>query len=212
MTEKPKVQRSRKRVYESVQPDQVEPVTESGGACVSSELQVDDHQKTPHVPVLQAAENEALLNIEPATLSNEDKFQDAMLIVRKWSAWSAGAGLIPLPIVDMAGLMTAQLLMLKKLCNIYDLPFDSQRSKSSLAILLSGVNTVYLAGSSLKFLPFFGLASLIAMPAVNGALTYAVGRVFIQHFASGGTFLDFDHKKVRKFFEEQYREGKLGVR
>ena len=28
----------------------------------------------------------------------------------------------------------------------------------------------------------------------------SVGRVFIQHFASGGTFLDFDPESVRKHF------------
>ena len=50
---------------------------------------------------------------------------------------------------------------------------------------------------------------MAAMPAVNGAFSYAVGRVFIRHFESGGTFLDFDADKVRGYFNEQFREGKL---
>ena len=105
--------------------------------------------------------------------------------------------------------MATQLLMLRKLSGIYNIPFDSQRSKSAIAILASGINSAYLAASSSKLIPFIGAFSMAAMPAVNGALSYAVGRVFIQHFASGGTFLDFNPDKVRGYFEEQYRAGQL---
>jgi len=49
------------------------------------------------------------------------------------------------------------------------------------------------------------------LPAVAGASTYAVGQVFIQHFESGGTFLDFDPEKVKGYFAEQFEKGKLAV-
>jgi hypothetical protein len=39
------------------------------------------------------------------------------------------------------------------------------------------------------------------------ASTYAVGRVFIQHFESGGTFLDFDPDKVRAHFEAEFKKA-----
>jgi uncharacterized protein (DUF697 family) len=148
---------------------------------------------------------------EPGEKEKEkhELFQSAMATVYKYSALSAATGLIPLPLVDMAGFMAMQLLMLRKLCALYNIPFDSQRSKSAIAILASGINSAYLAASSAKLVPFIGAFSIAAMPAVNGALSYAVGRVFIQHFASGGTFLDFDPNKVRGYFEEQYRAGKL---
>ena len=147
---------------------------------------------------------------EPGEKEKGEPFQSAMATVYKYSALSAATGLIPLPLVDMAGFMAMQLLMLRRLCALYNIPFDSQRSKSAIAILASGINSAYLAASSAKLVPFIGAFSIAAMPAVNGALSYAVGRVFIQHFASGGTFLDFDPNKVRGYFEEQYRVGKLG--
>ena len=136
----------------------------------------------------------------------DEPFQSAMATLRTYSAMSAATGLIPLPLMDVAGLMTTQLLMLKKLSKQYNIPFDSQRSKSAIAILLSGVNSGYIAASSSKWLPFVGGFSMAAMPAVNGALSYAVGRVFIKHFASGGTFLDFDPVKARDYFEAQFRK------
>ena len=38
--------------------------------------------------------------------------------------------------------------------------------------------------------------------------TYAAGRVFHQHFASGGTFLTFDPDKVREYYAQMLEEGK----
>lgn len=146
---------------------------------------------------------------KPQVSVRNEPFQSAMTTVRAYSALSAATGLIPLPLVDMAGLMTMQLLMLKKLCEQYDIPFNSQRSKSAVAILLSGINCRYMAVSSAKLIPFFGAFTMAAMPVMNGAISYAVGRVFIKHFSSGGTFLDFDPTKARGYFEEQYCDWKL---
>ncbi len=143
---------------------------------------------------------------ESDTNVKDEQFRRAINTVHTYSAMSAATGLIPLPLVDMAGLMTIQLLMLKKLSKHYNIPFDSQRSKSAIAILVSGINSGYIAASSSKLIPFIGSFSVAAMPVVNGALSYAVGRVFIKHFASGGTFLDFDPVKARDYFEEQYRK------
>ncbi len=158
-------------------------------------------QQPPVEPCQQLPEEE--------NKAQDDLFQRAMAAVYTYSAVSAATGLIPVPLVDMAGFMATQLLMLRKLSGIYNIPFDSQRSKSAIAILASGINSAYLAASSSKLIPFIGAFSMAAMPAVNGALSYAVGRVFIQHFASGGTFLDFNPDKVRGYFEEQYRAGQL---
>ncbi len=156
-----------------------------------------------------AAEAFARLRAHESTSEMGEPFQSAMATVYRYSALSAATGLIPMPLVDMAGFMAMQLMMLKKLCSQYNVPFDSQRSKSAIAILASGLSSTYLAASSTKLVPFIGAFSIAAMPAVNGAFSYAVGRVFIRHFESGGTFLDFDADKVRGYFNEQFREGKL---
>ena len=38
--------------------------------------------------------------------------------------------------------------------------------------------------------------------------TYAIGGVFMQHFESGGTLLDFEPKKMREYFSSKLEEGK----
>ena len=66
-------------------------------------------------------------------------------------------------------------------------------------------------GPLLRSLPLIGgpLAAL-ALPATTNAVTYAIGKVFIQHFESGGTFLDFDPEKVRDYFTREYGKAKGG--
>jgi hypothetical protein len=41
------------------------------------------------------------------------------------------------------------------------------------------------------------------MPALSAGATYAIGKAFIQHFASGGTLLDFNPPDYREFIRAQ---------
>jgi hypothetical protein len=41
------------------------------------------------------------------------------------------------------------------------------------------------------------------MPALSAGATYIIGKVFIQHFASGGTLLDFNPPDYREFIKAQ---------
>ncbi|MCI5140318.1 MAG: hypothetical protein D3909_00955 [Candidatus Electrothrix sp. ATG1] len=58
-------------------------------------------------------------------------------------------------------------------------------------------------------IPLAGHAvGLVAMPITAGATTFAVGKVFNQHFSSGGTFLTFDPEKVRDYYNSMFEKGK----
>jgi sRNA-binding protein len=48
----------------------------------------------------------------------------------------------------------------------------------------------------------------ITTAAINGASTYALGEVFKTHFATGGTFLDFDTNRLKKLYREKFEKGK----
>jgi hypothetical protein len=45
--------------------------------------------------------------------------------------------------------------------------------------------------------------SAIVMPALSAGATYAIGMAFIQHFASGGTLLNFNPSGYREFVKAQ---------
>lgn len=134
------------------------------------------------------------------------KTAEAESLVNNYMAWSAGAGLIPIPGLDLATIGLVQLKMLDDLSRIYAIPFSKNIAKSVIGALCGSAGSVavaFPAASLIKIVPLVGpLASMFTEPAAAAAATYALGRVFIMHFESGGSFLDFDPNKVRKYFDE----------
>jgi uncharacterized protein (DUF697 family) len=142
----------------------------------------------------------------------EEKEAQAHDIAMKHVWWSAGMGLIPIPIVDWAAITATQLKMLKNLADHYEVEFSEHRGKSVIGALVGGSLpglTGSTAKSLLKFIPGIGgLVGMVVAPALAGASTYALGKVFIMHFESGGTLLDFDPEKVRAHFADEFEKGK----
>lgn len=135
---------------------------------------------------------------------------DKILRHHTWVA--TGVGLIPVPTADIAGLMAVQLRMIKEIADIYEVPFLKEAVKKVLSSLIGGLiltNTMPFLASMVKFIPLVGQTlGMVAMPIACGASTYATGKVFIQHFDSGGTFLTFDPEKVKAYYAEMLEEGK----
>jgi uncharacterized protein (DUF697 family) len=139
--------------------------------------------------------------------------EQSLATVKRYMWWTGGASLIPVPWLDFAAVSGIELKMLADLSRIYDIPFDRSRGKAAIASLIGFVLPHALAygaiGSALKAVPIVGaLAGAPAMAAFTATYTWAVGNVFIQHFESGGTFLDFDPEKVREHFREHFQEGR----
>ena len=56
----------------------------------------------------------------------------------------------------------------------------------------------------MKALPGVGTAiGALSMPVFSAGVTYVIGKVFIKHFASGGTLLDFNPPDYREFIKAQ---------
>jgi uncharacterized protein (DUF697 family) len=126
---------------------------------------------------------------------------------------SAGAGLIPIPWVDLTAIAGVQLKVLAELSKIYDVPFRKNCGKAAIASLTSFLLPHAMAfgavGSLIKLIPIVGtVPGAVWQSMISGAYTWALGNVFIQHFESGGTFLDFDGEKVREYFQAQFEEGR----
>lgn len=150
----------------------------------------------------------------PAELTPKDRHAEAERLVQKYSLGGTAIGLVPIPLVDMAGLVAIQLKMLHALARVYGVDFRADLSRSALASLFGGVLPASILAPSLtasltKLIPGAGqLLGTGTQVVVGGAVTYAVGKVFIQHFASGGTFLTFDPEAVRDYFQQQLEAGK----
>jgi uncharacterized protein (DUF697 family) len=143
--------------------------------------------------------------------TDEGRDEAASKLVDRFSLWSGAAGLIPLPIVDIVAVGGVQLEMLRRLSDIYGVPFVENRGKSLIASLAGSVlpastatTTAMGVTSALKSIPGIGTAiSAFTMPVFSAGATYVIGKVFIQHFASGGTLLDFNPPDYREFIKAQ---------
>src|SRR5712692_2142226 len=98
---------------------------------------------------------------DPATTEMTDVARDelASQLVDRLSLWSGAAGLIPVPLVDIAAVGGVQLHMLRRLSEIYGIPFSENRGKSILTSLAGAVipaSTATTTGSLMKSLPGIG--------------------------------------------------------
>jgi uncharacterized protein (DUF697 family) len=146
-------------------------------------------------------------NATPEAPSAEDRRFMAQKLVKRFSFWSGAAGTIPLPFVDMATVGGVQMQMLRRLTQVYDVPFSENRGKSMLA-MMAGMMIPATSGmgviSIIKGVPVAGtVVSALAMPTLSAGATYAIGIAFIEHFASGGTLLGFAPPDYRAKAEKE---------
>ncbi len=192
---RPKVKRKRKRLYESV----------NGNTIDNGSTKTDGEQEKVKTDSLATSKE------------NQDKecsrIKGANEIVDRYVRWATGFSIVPVPLFDMASVFVIQLKMLKKLADHYSVNFTETIVKSLITSLIGALNACVIGGalmtSIFKLFPGTGLlAGITSMCLVSGATTYAIGKVFIQHFESGGTFLNFDPEKVKEYFKKQFEDGK----
>lgn len=154
-----------------------------------------------------AATVEAVETTEP--MEPEARLNEANNRIKNHVIGAMAASLIPVPVFDLVALSGIQLKMLHSLCGLYDVKFSKDIGKELISALLGGIVPASLAVSAAKSVPGFGTATgMVSMSLLGGAATYAIGKVFVQHFESGGTFLNFNPEEVREYFKQQFEEGK----
>jgi uncharacterized protein (DUF697 family) len=147
-----------------------------------------------------------------APLTPEQRFEEADKLIRGHVIAGVATGVIPLPGVDILLALGTQLNLIRKLAELYDVPFRENAAKSAVTALLGSLGGVgagaIIATSIIKVVPVFGTAVGIASTSVSlGAFTFAVGKVFQQHFESGGTFFDFNARAYRDYFRRMIKRG-----
>jgi uncharacterized protein (DUF697 family) len=124
-------------------------------------------------------------------------------------------GLAPIPAVGIVGLVATNLTMIQAISKHYGVPFKKDIAKSGVVSLIGGLLPVSLGvgfSEMLKLIPGFGsIAGAAGTSVLAGAITYGVGRTFIQHFEAGGTFLTMDIAKLRETFSVEFKRGRKFV-
>jgi uncharacterized protein (DUF697 family) len=113
----------------------------------------------------------------------------ARKIVDRHKTYAAMGGLVPLPIVNIAGVTAINMRMVKQLSDLYRVPFQRDRTRSTIVGLIGGAVPTGLGAATASTLGFAvpGAAFVgLAVSAVTaGALTRAIGLVFLESFETG---------------------------
>ena len=150
-----------------------------------------EHQSEPHAAVPE---------------STESLKKQADAITKRRSMYAAGAGLLPFPLLDTAVILGIQVTMIRSISQLYHLPFKENLVKSIIGSLAGTLGTV----SVVKAIPGMGtIIGGVTAATTAAAFTYALGKVFTQHFDQGGTLLDFDPVKSREFFFKEFEAGRM---
>lgn len=131
-------------------------------------------------------------------------------LVKKHAATAMALGTIPIPVLDVATMTGTQLNLLHSLSDLYGHHFERKKVRATVVSMLSSIlpTTTIMGLSSLsKSIPGIGtLAGGAGVAALSGAIIYATGKTFIDHFEAGGTLESFDSKEHRETFKQTLRE------
>jgi uncharacterized protein (DUF697 family) len=139
---------------------------------------------------------------ESSDESERRRFERARAVVVRYRKWTIAAAAAPVPLADAVLIGGVQLRMVQQLARLYDVPFERVRVASLVSALFGGWTpysiSIGVAGAAARMAP--GLGTLIGIATSVGTSTLAteaIGKIFIQHFEEGGTFLDFEPRKYR---------------
>jgi uncharacterized protein (DUF697 family) len=149
----------------------------------------------------------------PSVTDPATRLLQAEKLIHRNVLWALGVGVVPFPIADVVAVTAVQVKLLKELSEHYGVAFRTGLAKKLVGSLLAGLGGVGLGvmlGASLaKLIPVVGTAlGVVSVPLAAGAFTHAIGRVFVMHFESGGTLLDFDPARMREHFRTEFEAAK----
>jgi uncharacterized protein (DUF697 family) len=116
-------------------------------------------------------------------------------LITSASKWAAAATLIPVNGLDLAALAGVQANLIVNISALYDEKPSKYVVSGVISTLLATLLPSYGAQLAvpvlLKWIPFGNLVGIATMAGFGAAATYAVGKVFVDHYENGGTFADF---------------------
>ena len=115
-------------------------------------------------------------------------------IVERHTAYAAVGGIIPVPIANVASVTAVIVRMVKRLSDLYGIPFERDRARAIVVGLMGGAMPTGLGAVTTSTLfyvvPGSGLVGLAVSSIAAVACTRSIGRIFVEHFESGSSLHD----------------------
>lgn len=143
-----------------------------------------------------------------------------MDVVLHHTILAAGASIIPIWWASSPSITGLQLRMLSQLSRIYGAEFADDFAKPLLASLGGGFLSLLISQNRWSLalkgvvvaIPVVGIPLRFGTgPTIMACYTYVLGKSFIRHYESGGTYLDFHVGKLREELYDVFGFGPLRV-
>ncbi len=148
----------------------------------------------------------AIVSAVPATIAppraqtdaipgDVQRLSEARAIVERYGNVASVGGLIPLPLINVAGVAAIILRMVKMLCGLYGVPYDQGRARAIAVSLAAGAlpstASTVTASTLVYLIPGANLLGLAVSSVTASVCTRTVGYRFVQHFEAGATLMNF---------------------
>lgn len=160
-------------------------------------------------------------NFETTETVNEPKTESTICVpdaaevekvIRSSVYASMGIGIVPLPLFNVAAVTASNLVLARKLSELYGVEFKEGIAKKIItAVVGAGAGTLAtpLIESVVGLVPVIGWPLVIGTkPALNGMTTYAIGRMFVTHFEREGSFLSANMDAMKENFKAAFKNSR----
>jgi uncharacterized protein (DUF697 family) len=119
-----------------------------------------------------------------------------------------GAAAIPIPLADLAAVTWVQVDLVERLADRYSVESDRGRARAAV-MALAGATLARIGASAAKAVPGGGwLLGGATQAVLAGASTYAIGRVYREHFETRGSLEGPDAEALRARYERYVERGR----
>jgi uncharacterized protein (DUF697 family) len=132
-------------------------------------------------------------------------------IIRSHTLWAMGAGLMPVPLLDVAAVTAVQMDLVRSLAKLHGIDVTVASGKAFVSALAGGT-LARLGASLVKSVPGVGtVVGGASMSILSAASTFAIGHVLLKHFETGGTFDTIDLTWAKDAYGSAYDRGRTWV-
>jgi uncharacterized protein (DUF697 family) len=164
--------------------------------AIDEEAPAPSNSASQSVPEPALAVSSAPIANDSSPLMTEEAKADAAKrraaahkIVGRYKNYAALGGLVPLPVANIASVTAVNLRMVQKLSALYQVPFQRDRTRALIVGLIGGAVPTGVGTATSATLMFVVPGGLLwgmgAAALTAGALTRAIGLVFVESFESG---------------------------
>jgi uncharacterized protein (DUF697 family) len=154
-------------------------------------------------PTFNTTEDEPALAVSSAPIANDsapasfalpdematERRAFARKIIERHRTYAAVGGLLPVPVVNIAGVTAINVRMVQQLSELYQVPFRRDRARALIVSLVGGAAPAGFGAATSSTLMWIVPGGLLVGLGVSalaaGALTRAIGQVFAESFENG---------------------------